>query len=113
LNLLPFPPRIGGTIPHYNLLPFPPRIGGTIEFFVGKNLQDHQLTSAQMKLTRVQTLKTIAMATGIFTGCVLGMFPLIWPKDWRLYGGRSGSESGPPKDEDEAEFNLERLNSNN
>lgn len=30
-------------------------------------------------------MKTIAMTSGIFIGCILGMFPLIWPEEYRLW----------------------------
>ncbi len=56
------------------------------------------MTTKQMKSTKVQTLKTISMTSGIFIGCLLGMFPLLWPEEYRLWG---------PKDED-----ITRTNSN-
>lgn len=78
-------------------------LSGTIEYVSGKHIQDHMLTSTQMRLHKVQTLKTIAMTSGIFIGCVIGMFPIFWPKEWRLWGGKDGDgASQDNKDEDAA-----------
>ncbi|CAD7926771.1 unnamed protein product [Amoebophrya sp. A120] len=55
-------------------------LGGTVEYLAGLHVDDHRLTSRQMKLHEVQRMKTVAMATGIFTGCLLGMFPLLFTK---------------------------------
>eukprot|EP00747_Dinoflagellata_sp_TGD_P217292 gnl/TRDRNA2_/TRDRNA2_89708_c0_seq1.p1 gnl/TRDRNA2_/TRDRNA2_89708_c0~~gnl/TRDRNA2_/TRDRNA2_89708_c0_seq1.p1 ORF type:complete len:280 (-),score=40.85 gnl/TRDRNA2_/TRDRNA2_89708_c0_seq1:104-943(-) len=70
-------------------------LGGTIEYLVGKNVQDHMMTSAQMRLHSVQTLKSVAMAVGIFTGCLLGMFPLAWPENLRLWENSSTETERP------------------
>ncbi|CAD7938939.1 unnamed protein product [Amoebophrya sp. A25] len=56
-------------------------LAGTVEFFSGKTVEDHPLTTRQMKLAPVQRVKTSAMAAGVFTGCVLGMFPLFFFED--------------------------------
>lgn len=65
---------------------------GTVEVLISHmNLKDHGLTFEQRRLTKVQTIKTLGMTCGIFCGCVLGMFPLIWPKEWRLYKSKDES----------------------
>eukprot|EP00397_Hematodinium_sp_SG-2012_P023758 GEMP01024704.1.p1 GENE.GEMP01024704.1~~GEMP01024704.1.p1 ORF type:complete len:359 (+),score=60.39 GEMP01024704.1:102-1079(+) len=62
---------------------------GTIEAVAGHlRLQDHGLTFEQRRLTKSQTIKTVGMTSGIFIGCILGMFPLIWPEEWRLWSAR-------------------------
>eukprot|EP00392_Amoebophrya_sp_AT5.2_P006777 g6789.t1 len=74
-------------------------LGGTVEYLAGLKVEDHRLTSQQMKLHSVQRLKTVAMASGIFTGCVLGMFPLIFGKgrDGQQDDGGAAVDSGGTK----------------
>ena len=60
-------------------------LSGSIEYQVGRRVPDHRMTSAQARLFRVQTLKSICNVFGILLGCILGCFPLIWPENWRLY----------------------------
>ena len=64
----------------------------TTIYFPPQNVQDHMLTTKQMKMTRVQTMKTVSMASGIFVGCVLGMFPLLWPEEWRIWQSADAAE---------------------
>mmetsp|Transcript_7161 Transcript_7161/g.13355 ORF Transcript_7161/g.13355 Transcript_7161/m.13355 type:complete len:211 (-) Transcript_7161:185-817(-) len=60
-------------------------LSGTIEFISGKSITPHRLTATQQKSWKVSTLSTVAKVFGVFTGCVLGMFPLLWPSEARLW----------------------------
>ncbi|CAE7227286.1 TMEM65, partial [Symbiodinium natans] len=68
-------------------------ISGFIETFVGSTgLQHHNLTSGQMELLTVRIVKNTSMIAGITLGCILGMFPLIYPEDWRFWPSRHDLE---------------------
>jgi len=47
------------------------------------------LTSEQRASLRMRILKNCACASGIAIGCLLGMAPLMWPDEWRLWDSRS------------------------
>jgi len=46
------------------------------------------LTSRQRADIRMRILKNTACATGIILGCLLGMAPLAYPQEWRLWESR-------------------------
>jgi len=61
-------------------------ISGFIETagsFLG--LPDHNLSNEQQKFLKIRILRNTSMIFGITIGCVLGMFPLIYPTEWRLW----------------------------
>ena len=69
-------------------------LGGTVEALASKlGLPDHKLTSVQMRTHRVQTVKTVGSAFGVLIGCILGMFPLIWPARYRFWPTREEIEA--------------------
>lgn len=51
-------------------------------------LPDHGLSNEQQKILKIRILKNTSMVFGISLGCLLGMFPLIYPKEWRLWPSR-------------------------
>eukprot|EP00439_Symbiodinium_sp_Y106_P077632 s7_g16.t1 len=68
-------------------------ISGFIETFVASTgLPHHSLTSGQMELLQVRIVKNTSMIAGISLGCILGMFPLIYPEDWRFWPSRHDLE---------------------
>eukprot|EP01063_Lacrimia_lanifica_P011389 TRINITY_DN1817_c4_g1_i2.p1 TRINITY_DN1817_c4_g1~~TRINITY_DN1817_c4_g1_i2.p1 ORF type:complete len:255 (+),score=84.07 TRINITY_DN1817_c4_g1_i2:57-821(+) len=59
---------------------------GPIESFMRNlGIKGHGMTPSQLRLQRVLTVKYLGSAVGVFVGCVLGMFPLLWPKEYRLW----------------------------
>jgi len=48
-------------------------------------LPDHNLSNEQQKFLKIRILRNTSMIFGITIGCVLGMFPLIYPTEWRLW----------------------------
>jgi len=69
---------------------------GTVEAAVGfLGLKHHGMSLVQTRMAKTQTVKTLGMTCGIFVGCILGMFPLLWPKDLRLWENRTGLERKP------------------
>merc|ERR1719277_732688 len=51
-------------------------------------LPDHGLTHEQQKSLTVRILKNTSMIVGIVIGCILGMFPLAYPDEYRLWPSR-------------------------
>merc|ERR1712183_1207525 len=43
------------------------------------------LTSPQRADIRMRILKNLGCCTGIIVGCILGMVPLAYPDEWRLW----------------------------
>jgi len=69
-------------------------ISGFIETFVASSgLQHHNLTSGQMELLQARIVKNTSMIAGITLGCIVGMFPLIYPEDWRFWPSRQDLEA--------------------
>jgi len=61
-------------------------ISGFIETaMVGWGVEAHGLTSRQMSDIRMLILKNTSMLCGMCLGCVIGMFPLVFPEQWRLW----------------------------
>ena len=56
------------------------------------NIASHNLGPSQLKMWSVVTCKYIGNAAGIIIGCVLGMAPLLFPEDYRLWSSRSQLE---------------------
>ena len=46
------------------------------------------MTPGQMRLPIVMVMKYVGTALGVTVGCILGMFPLLWPKEYRLWPSR-------------------------
>merc|ERR1712039_226306 len=44
-----------------------------------------KLSDAQKLLPITQAFRRTGCVLGVICGCVLGMFPLQWPAEWRLY----------------------------
>jgi len=64
-------------------------ISGLIETAgAAMGLPEHGLTNEQQLDLRVRILKNTSMIVGISVGCILGMFPLAYPKEWRLWEPR-------------------------
>eukprot|EP00419_Tripos_fusus_P089672 CAMPEP_0172870570 /NCGR_PEP_ID=MMETSP1075-20121228/91595_1 /TAXON_ID=2916 /ORGANISM="Ceratium fusus, Strain PA161109" /LENGTH=207 /DNA_ID=CAMNT_0013720721 /DNA_START=161 /DNA_END=782 /DNA_ORIENTATION=- len=51
-------------------------------------MPDHGLSNEQQKFLYIRILKNTAMVFGICVGCILGMFPLAYPTEWRLWPSR-------------------------
>jgi len=49
---------------------------------------EHSMSSQQLKLLPMRILRNTAMVLGIVIGCILGMAPLAYPKEWRLWEAR-------------------------
>eukprot|EP00971_Amphidinium_carterae_P089044 1762458-Amphidinium_carterae.1 len=49
----------------------------------------HGLSQAQQDLLYVRIMKNTSSIIGIIFGCTLGMFPLKFPEEWRLWEARS------------------------
>lgn len=76
-------------------------MSGFIEAVASRfGLRDHKLTTVQTDQLRLRILKNVSMIAGIVIGCTLGMFPLIYPQDWRLWPSRGVSQK---KDFEEAD----------
>lgn len=48
-----------------------------------------ELTSSQKSLVVARKYKAAGCVGGIFIGCVLGLFPLLWPVEWRLWASKN------------------------
>eukprot|EP00656_Telonema_subtile_P022510 TRINITY_DN23678_c0_g1_i1.p1 TRINITY_DN23678_c0_g1~~TRINITY_DN23678_c0_g1_i1.p1 ORF type:complete len:247 (-),score=66.32 TRINITY_DN23678_c0_g1_i1:145-885(-) len=57
------------------------------------NISGPGLSPRQMKLKQVTMWKYGGSAAGIVLGCLIGMFPLMWPESMRLWAGRSEKEA--------------------
>eukprot|EP00929_Paragymnodinium_shiwhaense_P077734 TRINITY_DN40080_c0_g1_i2.p1 TRINITY_DN40080_c0_g1~~TRINITY_DN40080_c0_g1_i2.p1 ORF type:complete len:113 (-),score=18.73 TRINITY_DN40080_c0_g1_i2:176-514(-) len=65
-------------------------ISGVIETCAAAlGLPDHGLSNKQRALMLVRIVKNVSMITGIVIGCILGMFPLVFPDEWRLWASRA------------------------
>mmetsp|Transcript_112445 Transcript_112445/g.350439 ORF Transcript_112445/g.350439 Transcript_112445/m.350439 type:complete len:270 (-) Transcript_112445:239-1048(-) len=68
-------------------------VSGFVEAFASAlGLPDHGLTNAQRRTVRIRVVKNCSMVVGLVIGCVVGMFPLIYPHDWRLWPSRDQRE---------------------
>merc|ERR1712232_684339 len=66
---------------------------GFIETIVGSaGIAQHGLTSEQESRLPIRISKNSAAIAGIVVGCTLGMFPLIFPEDLRLWETREQQE---------------------
>lgn len=63
-------------------------------------LPPSNLTNEQRGDIRMRILKNTAMVVGIVVGCVLGMVPLVYPAEYRLWPSR-----------EEVEFHLDDIGS--
>eukprot|EP01064_Diplonema_japonicum_P023115 TRINITY_DN33566_c0_g1_i1.p1 TRINITY_DN33566_c0_g1~~TRINITY_DN33566_c0_g1_i1.p1 ORF type:complete len:235 (+),score=42.98 TRINITY_DN33566_c0_g1_i1:101-706(+) len=52
----------------------------------------HGMTARQLRLPTVLIYKYIGTGVGVTIGCILGMFPLLWPAEWRLWRSRAEAE---------------------
>merc|ERR1719336_406782 len=50
------------------------------------------LTNAQRADIRMMVLKNASMISGMVLGCIFGMAPLAYPKEWRLWESRAEIE---------------------
>lgn len=73
-------------------------LGGAIENIGNKlGLKHHQISPKQLQRRTCLMVKYTGIALGISFGCVLGMFPLLWPEEYRLWGKKkSKSEDLAP-----------------
>lgn len=55
----------------------------TICAFLG--MPDHEISHEQQQMLYLRIFKNTSMVVGIVTGCGLGMFPLVYPEEWRLW----------------------------
>lgn len=53
------------------------------------NLPMPKLSNAQKVLGITRMYKTLGCVIGITTGCLIGMFPLIWPTEWRMWNSNN------------------------
>jgi len=51
-------------------------------------LPEHGITNAQRRKLWVRILKNTSMVAGLVIGCILGMFPLVYPTEWRFWPAR-------------------------
>eukprot|EP01062_Namystynia_karyoxenos_P005266 TRINITY_DN11866_c0_g1_i2.p3 TRINITY_DN11866_c0_g1~~TRINITY_DN11866_c0_g1_i2.p3 ORF type:complete len:129 (+),score=19.12 TRINITY_DN11866_c0_g1_i2:462-848(+) len=58
---------------------------GPIEAVSRERIAPHGLHPKQQALVSVLLIKYTALTAGIVTGCVLGMFPLLWPEHLRFW----------------------------
>ena len=69
-------------------------ISGFIETFVASTgLPGHRLTSGQMELLTVRIVKNTSMIVGISVGCIMGMLPLVYPEEYRIWPSRHDLET--------------------
>lgn len=64
-------------------------------------LPGHGITHAQERKFPVRIVKNSAMIVGITLGCLAGMFPLVFPTEWRLWPTRESMMSPAPVEEPE------------
>ncbi|KAF4662311.1 Transmembrane protein 65 [Perkinsus olseni] len=77
-------------------------LGSTVEALTHRmGLPDPNLTKAQRMLHSVALTRTAGNVVGVLVGCFLGMFPLMWPKDYRLWHSSGRSNPSPAKGEEE------------
>ncbi|EER10037.1 conserved hypothetical protein [Perkinsus marinus ATCC 50983] len=77
-------------------------LGSTVEAFTHRmGLPDPNLTKAQRMLHSVALTKTAGNVVGVLIGCFLGMFPLMWPEDYRLWRSPEHDHAPPNKDEED------------
>uniref|UniRef100_A0A7S4Q6L7 Transmembrane protein 65 n=1 Tax=Alexandrium monilatum TaxID=311494 RepID=A0A7S4Q6L7_9DINO len=75
-------------------------VSGFVEAFAAAlGLPDHGLTNAQRRTVQIRVLKNCSMVVGLVIGCIIGMFPLAYPTDWRLWPSRSEQEERAKSDE--------------
>jgi len=68
-------------------------VSGLIETFAAASgLPDHGLTNAQRRKLKIRIYKNSSMVVGLTIGCTLGMFPLVYPKEWRFWPSRDEVE---------------------
>ncbi|KAF4677862.1 Transmembrane protein 65 [Perkinsus chesapeaki] len=69
-------------------------LGSTVEALTHRmGLPDPNLTKAQRMLHSVALTRTAGNVVGVLIGCFLGMFPLIWPQEYRLWGASARKPS--------------------
>eukprot|EP00416_Gambierdiscus_australes_P036516 CAMPEP_0171100796 /NCGR_PEP_ID=MMETSP0766_2-20121228/53169_1 /TAXON_ID=439317 /ORGANISM="Gambierdiscus australes, Strain CAWD 149" /LENGTH=248 /DNA_ID=CAMNT_0011560683 /DNA_START=34 /DNA_END=780 /DNA_ORIENTATION=+ len=56
-------------------------------------LPDHGLTNAQRRIPKVRLVKNTSMVVGLVIGCIIGMFPLIYPDEYRVWPARETLEA--------------------
>ena len=70
---------------------------GPIEVIARRiGVQGHGLTASQMRRPFVISMKYLGTAVGVTIGCILGMFPLLWPVEYRLWVTRAELEKDSP-----------------
>jgi len=57
-------------------------------------IPEHRLTQEQQDVLSLRILKNTSSIVGIVFGCTLGMFPLLYPEEWRLWEARPPAEVG-------------------
>jgi len=77
-------------------------LGGAIENIGNKlGLKHHQISPKQLQTRTCLIVKYSGIGLGIAFGCILGMFPLLWPEEYRMWGKskrlerRKASEEAP------------------
>lgn len=61
-------------------------LGGVIENLANKlGLKHHQISPHQLQSRKCLIVKYSGIALGIAFGCVIGMFPLLWPEKYRIW----------------------------
>jgi len=69
-------------------------VAGPIESFLRNvGIQGPGLSPHQMKMPISMTYKYAGTASGVALGCILGMLPLLWPANLRLWTPRATLES--------------------
>jgi len=63
----------------------------TVSGLLGLPVPESGLSIEQQKLLKMRILKNTSMVVGITVGCIIGMFPLIYPTEWRLWAARNVS----------------------
>eukprot|EP00756_Hemistasia_phaeocysticola_P062911 Hpha_TRINITY_DN6378_c0_g1::TRINITY_DN6378_c0_g1_i2::g.145482::m.145482 len=58
---------------------------GPIEAIARNKVPPHGLQPKQLRLPSVMFVKYTALTIGMVTGCILGMFPLLWPSQYRFW----------------------------
>jgi tRNA-specific adenosine deaminase 1 len=61
-------------------------LAGIVESVASRlRIPKHGLSQMQLEHRSARIAKSVGMSVGVTIGCILGLFPLAWPADYRLW----------------------------